>query len=235
MGQGSSEWFTSFIQKHSSLKQSNVTYHLMKVSEPRVMETDSKWGFCATELDRVAMQDSTPVNIASSRSLNFLNQSYLRRAEAEVDIRRFRPNIVLDGGGIFEESKWQRLRFFSTKHGTDSGTPTKQASDPYLELRFIRHCHRCTMTTINPDTGKLPANGVEPLTSLRRFRSAKHVVTDKRLVDNYGAAPLFAVNFGFQWSSPHPLGTDVISLGDIVEYAPASESTISDGAKQKKM
>ena len=52
------------------------------------------------------------------------------------DIRRFRPNIVIDGVEAFEEEKWQNLRIGNT------------------EFKMLDGCSRCILTTRDPDTGE---------------------------------------------------------------------------------
>ena len=65
-------------------------------------------------------------------------------------MRRFRPNLVLDGDlEPFEEDGWSTLTIGD------------------VELRFADTCGRCVLTTIDPDT---QATGKEPLRSLARHR-----------------------------------------------------------------
>jgi uncharacterized protein YcbX len=66
-------------------------------------------------------------------------------------MRRFRPNLVIDGGEAWQEEHWRSL----------------QIGDCRLEL--VKPCTRCVLTTIDPDTG-IPDPGREPLQTLMRHK-----------------------------------------------------------------
>jgi hypothetical protein len=53
-----------------------------------------------------------------------------------VDVRRFRPNVVIDGNAAFEEESWvgRKLRVGGTV------------------LDVVSRCERCTLTTVDPET-----------------------------------------------------------------------------------
>ncbi|MDM7831490.1 MOSC domain-containing protein [Cellulomonas edaphi] len=117
--------------------------------------------------DPLALTDTAPLHVFTTASLHQLNL-WAAQAHDEVvasalasdasspaafqplDVRRFRPNIVVDGDlTAFEEDGWG--------HIVVGG----------VELRFADHCGRCVMTTVDPDTY---AKGREPLRSLARHR-----------------------------------------------------------------
>jgi uncharacterized protein YcbX len=64
-------------------------------------------------------------------------------------MRRFRPNLVVDGGPPFAEETWTRIRIGA------------------VPFRLAEHCDRCSITLIDPDT---LATGKEPLRTLARHR-----------------------------------------------------------------
>ena len=66
-----------------------------------------------------------------------------------LDIRRFRPNVVIDGEEPFAEDAWPTLRIGN------------------LRFRTTMVCDRCVMTTIDPVT---LAGGKEPIRTLARHR-----------------------------------------------------------------
>ncbi|WP_375176813.1 MOSC domain-containing protein [Marinobacter mobilis] len=96
---------------------------------------------------RVGFADGFPFLIVSEASLNDLNA----RLEESVDIRRFRPNIVVSGAEPWQEDRWAELQVGG------------------LLFRLVKPCSRCVMTTVNPDTGAKAGN-LEPLRTLGHFR-----------------------------------------------------------------
>ncbi|MCB6184358.1 MOSC domain-containing protein [Leeia sp. TBRC 13508] len=96
----------------------------------------------------LSFADGYPILLAGQSSLDELNQ----KLESPVDMRQFRPNIVIDGAPAFEEDFWTLIQIGE------------------VELAVKKYCERCVFTTVNPDTGeKSPDN--EPLTTLSGFRN----------------------------------------------------------------
>jgi uncharacterized protein YcbX len=102
--------------------------------------------------DVVSFADGYPVLLASENSLDLLNDWIAegpRPDEGALDIRRFRPNLVIKGAAPFAEDGWTRIRI---------GEAT---------FRVVKGCDRCVLTTLDPETGK---KQMEPITSLARHR-----------------------------------------------------------------
>lgn len=100
--------------------------------------------------DRVSFADAYPFLLVSRESLGELNRRLVERAEPELDIRRFRPNIVVEGcTSAHEEDTWSSLTIGS------------------VGLRAAKLCDRCSITTVDPDSGR---RGKEPLRTLSQYR-----------------------------------------------------------------
>ncbi len=102
--------------------------------------------------DVVSFADAYPVLLASENSLNVLNDWIAegpRPDEGPLDIRRFRPNLVVRGAAPFAEDGWTRIRI---------GEAT---------FRVVKGCDRCVLTTLDPETGE---KQMEPITTLARYR-----------------------------------------------------------------
>lgn len=100
----------------------------------------------------VSFADGYPVLLASENSLDLLNDWIAegpRPEEGPLDVRRFRPNLVVRGAAPFAEDGWVRIRI---------GEAT---------FRVVKGCDRCVLTTLDPDTGE---KQMEPITSLARHR-----------------------------------------------------------------
>jgi uncharacterized protein YcbX len=97
----------------------------------------------------VSLADEAPYLLTNQASLDDLNQRLLKRGKPPVDMRRFRPNIVLVGLAAWEEDCLKKIRI----HG--------------VEFWVWQRCGRCTMTTVDRDTLE---RGPEPLATLSTFR-----------------------------------------------------------------
>lgn len=86
--------------------------------------------------EEVSFADGYPYLIANQSSLEALSAE----VGEELHMRRFRPNIVLEGAAAFAEDDWSELRI-----GTQ-------------DFRLPKPCARCIVITIDPDTtNKNPA------------------------------------------------------------------------------
>jgi hypothetical protein len=101
----------------------------------------------ATERRRVSFADGYPLLVTNTASLAELNE----RLAVAVDMRHFRPNIVVDSTVAWSEDHWQSVTMGEGNY------------------RILSPCSRCVMTTVNPDTGE-KATSVQPLRTLTAYR-----------------------------------------------------------------
>ena len=138
---------------------------LVWLDDPRRRGMSDKHG--GTLDDPLALTDTGPLHVTTTASLARLDawaaevqdelvQTALEKGRPApaprqtLDMRRFRPNLVLDGDlDPFEEDGWSTLTVGE------------------VELRFADTCGRCVMTTIDPD---VQTTGKEPLRTLARHR-----------------------------------------------------------------
>jgi uncharacterized protein len=95
--------------------------------------------------DIVSFADAYPLLLISEASLADLNQ----RLATPVEMRRFRPNLVISGCEPYAEDRFGELSIGS------------------LTFRGVKRCERCVVTTVNPETGE---SSKEPLRTLARYR-----------------------------------------------------------------
>jgi len=97
----------------------------------------------------LSLADEAPFLLATHESLSDLNKRLELTGKETVDMRRFRPNIVIGGMEPWEEDSLKRIKIGP------------------IEFLVWQRCGRCTMTTIDRDT--LKRSG-EPLNTLSCFR-----------------------------------------------------------------
>jgi len=103
--------------------------------------------------DVVSFADGFGYLLTSQDSLADINHKIYQDCGSHIDMRRFRPNIVV--GGVkwpYEEDTWRMI---------------KVGDDAVFEN--VKMCARCRLTTVDPDLGILSENG-QPLDALNRYR-----------------------------------------------------------------
>jgi uncharacterized protein YcbX len=95
--------------------------------------------------DIVGFADGYPFLLISEASLAELN----RRLAQPVSMERFRPNIVVSGSEAFAEDHFARVRLGA------------------VAFRGVKRCDRCSVTTVDLETGE---TSLEPMRTLATFR-----------------------------------------------------------------
>lgn len=138
----------------------------------------------ATPHDYTTFADGFPILITTTASLDRLNGTLAQ----PVGMDRFRPNIVIDNDDAWAEDGWRRVRIGA------------------VELRIVKPCARCVITTRDQLTGAQP-DPREPLFTLGRMHRAA----------NGG------IIFG---QNAIPDNTGLISIGDPVEVLERGSSNL---------
>ncbi len=97
--------------------------------------------------DHVSFADGFPLLATTTASLDGLN----RTLASPVGMDRFRPNVVVEGAGPWDEDRWSRLKVGE------------------VEFAVVKDCARCVVTTVDQRTG-VKADDGEPLRTLARYR-----------------------------------------------------------------
>jgi uncharacterized protein YcbX len=128
-------WFSDYL---------GLPCRLVQMTDELVRGVDPDYGRVG---DEVSFADGFPLLLISEASLADLNN----RLQTPVSMRRFRPNLVVDGERAYAEDQWRRIRVGD------------------VEFEGVKNCSRCVFTTIDPDTGvKDPSR--EPLRTLGGYR-----------------------------------------------------------------
>ncbi|XP_062980154.1 mitochondrial amidoxime reducing component 2-like [Elgaria multicarinata webbii] len=158
-GEEAAQWITAFLKSEP--------YRLVHF-DPNMVPRNSKDFFDTFQADdKIVYPDCSPVMVLSEASLGELNS----RLEKKVQIRNFRPNILVTGCSPYEEDTWNDIVIGD------------------VEMKGKMGCPRCIFTTIDPDTGIMDRK--EPLETLKSYRLCDP--SEQRI---YKSHPLFGWYFG---------------------------------------
>lgn len=135
-GDRAAAWFSEFLELRARLVR----------WDPTRRRLSSKEWTGSREAENY-FSDGYPFLVASEESLTDLNQRIGGGSDLPMD--RFRPNLVIAGGGVGSE---------------DQGTTLRSGG---CEFARVKPCIRCVMTTTNQATTQ---RGPEPLRTLARYR-----------------------------------------------------------------
>ncbi len=149
-GDEAAHWVSSFIGKPTRLVQ---------VPVERARTTQSGYGL---DSDKVGFADGFPLLLIGQASLDDLSG----RVGRDLEMLRFRPNLVVSGSEAFAEDGWKRIRIGE------------------VEFRVVKPCSRCILTTIDPQTGARSEDR-EPLATLKTYRQVEgEVMFGQNLVND---------------------------------------------------
>ncbi len=126
-------WFSVMLDKKCKLVYMSNDAH--RLVEPEMVNKPVQ----------TSLSDGYPFLLANKASLDDLNE----RIGQQLEMKRFRPNLVIDGTGPYEEDHWKKIKIGKVK------------------FQIIKPCARCVITTIDPETGE---RGKEPLQTLNTYR-----------------------------------------------------------------
>ena len=126
-------WFGSFLR---------VDCRLVYIPSASFRTVDQEF---AEPGDHVGYADGFPFLLASASSLDDFN----KRANTDLPMNRFRPNLVVTGFEPYAEDEWRHVRIGG------------------MGFRVVKPCARCNITTVDQTTGE---TGKEPLRTLANYR-----------------------------------------------------------------
>lgn len=113
-------WFSQVLDHPCQL-----VYH----PDHQTRQVDPDYAF---NTDQTAYSDGFPLLIASEASLADFNH----KSGLNLDMRRFRTNLVVTECGAFAEDRWRKIRING------------------INFRLPKPCSRCAIPSIDPDSGE---------------------------------------------------------------------------------
>jgi len=136
----------------------------------------------------IAFAEGYPLLISSKASLAALQ----KHCPEKVNHTQFRSNLIINDCDAFAEDTWERFKIGNVIFET------------------VKPCIRCTLTTINPETGEFNQQG-EPFKTLKDFRFLNQKGKDK--------GPTFGMNL-------IALNEGEIKVGDTLEVLSYREAEV---------
>ncbi|XP_028409637.1 uncharacterized protein LOC114532352 [Dendronephthya gigantea] len=183
-GDEAAQWFDTFLGK-TGLRLYNGQNRNLKRRE---LKDDPVWQDAAKDGDKMIFSNFAPVLLTCEESLTALNKNL---GDNAVDMRSFRPSIVVQGCDAFEEDMWHTVKIGN------------------VILRKFRNSARCPLTTVDPDAGSMRKSG-EPLKTLKRTHAA--VANVKNMDKRQTNKPLFGVLCVPERTGTITVGDEVIIL-----------------------
>jgi uncharacterized protein len=137
-GADADAWFSRYL---------GTPARLVHLDDPKRRPVDPAY---ALPGETVALADGYPLLLTTTGSLAALNELIAGDSPGhEVPMRRFRPNVVVDGTAPWAEDGWRRVRIGE------------------VDFRVAKPCGRCVVTTVDQATAERDR---EPLRALGRHR-----------------------------------------------------------------
>lgn len=133
-GDQAAAWLSEFM---------GVSTRLVYFPEDEIRQVDLAY---AQPGDITAFSDGFPYLLISQASLDALNS----RLQTPVQMRRFRPNLVVEGCEAFAEDQWQSLLMGD------------------VQFKRVKPCSRCVIPSIDPHTAQKNPEVVRTLASFRK-------------------------------------------------------------------
>lgn len=128
MGALAAQWFSDFAGR---------PLRLVRFDPQQRRLSDRRW--TGAHEAQTAFADGFALLVTSTASLAELNRRLALQGLPAADMRRFRPNLVLDGIEAHDEDHIDRLEI-----DTPQGVVT---------LQLVKPCARCTIPGVDPDSG----------------------------------------------------------------------------------
>jgi len=138
-GDAAASWFTTAL---------NAPCRLVRFRPDVHRPTSTKWTKGVPAATRFS--DGYPILLIGQASLDDINAKLVQAGRDKLPMNRFRPNVVVDGIGAFEED------FVAAFHGDG------------MALRPVKPCARCPIPAVDQVTG-IP--GPDPLDILQAWRA----------------------------------------------------------------
>lgn len=135
MGDLAAQWFTDFLTEG---KAPGRKYRLVRFDPEHRRLSSMDWTQGVEAPNQFS--DGYPLLVVSQSALDDLNARLKAAGQPVVDLRRFRPNLVIEGWEAHDEDR--------------VGPITIETDDGEVQLTPVKPCSRCPIPNIDPDTAQ---------------------------------------------------------------------------------
>ena len=160
MGDLAAQWFSDFLGRDApeGLKQLRLARFDPEVRRP----SSARW--LGGRESGTQFADGFALLVTSTASLEGLNERLTAAGEAPVDMRRFRPNIVLHGVDAHDEDRVGPMRIAT-------------GGDGAAVIETVKPCAPCPIPNVDPDTASSSPAVSDALQGYRQDRRLNGAVT----------------------------------------------------------
>ena len=111
--------------------------------------------------------DLMPVLVGNQSSIDELNTRLKAAEDLTIDVRRFRPNILVKGdvNAPWDEDRWKTVKI------------TPKAGENPIVLDITQRCARCQVPNVHPDSAE--KHKTQPWDALMKYRRIDEGITYK--------------------------------------------------------
>ncbi|WEW59591.1 hypothetical protein PRK78_005065 [Emydomyces testavorans] len=120
---------------------------------------------------RINLPDEYPLQMQSIGSIRDIAEK-VHYAIPKFSVRRFRPNLVLEGAVAYDEDDWKKIRIVPGPESrimpSSSAENDRKEENKGVEVFVACHTVRCRLPNVDPDTGE--RHQIEPDKTLKSTR-----------------------------------------------------------------
>jgi uncharacterized protein YcbX len=124
-------------------KEVRLVYKSPFSDSPRALASNGAIDILGREAS-TCFPDLMPVLVGCESSIDELNTRLKAAEDITIDVRRFRPNILVKGNEPWDEDRWKTLRI----------TPIPGSNEKSLVLDVTQRCARCQVPNVDPETAE---------------------------------------------------------------------------------
>jgi uncharacterized protein YcbX len=140
-------------------KEVRLVYKSPFSDSPRALVSNGAKNILGREAS-TCFPDMMPILVGCESSIEELNTRLKASEGLTIDVRRFRPNILVKGNKPWDEDRWKTLRIFPTS-GSNSNPDA-------ITLDVTQRCARCQVPNVDPETAEKHKR--EPWNTLMKYR-----------------------------------------------------------------
>ncbi|KAF2193799.1 MOSC domain-containing protein [Zopfia rhizophila CBS 207.26] len=119
--------------------------------------------------------DLMPVLVGSEKSIAELNERLRKAEDISIDVRRFRPNILVEGIEAWDEDRWKSVLIASTSKSESWWRRKLRTGGVVLDV--VARCARCRVPNVDPETAD--EHKRQPWDMLMKYRIVDPGITFK--------------------------------------------------------